>query len=114
MKTSMVLTSAGTELLSTADAPKTPRGELENDVLYREAGGVMDVGSDRDASNLSNAVRMVAKLCEQPGVPHRKAALKILQYVRSAARAGIVYGGRGSGTQRPTLIRRPMRIRSLR
>ena len=49
--------------------------------------------------DLANAVSTVSKVCEHPGVTQKKAVVKILQYVRRTADAGITYGSQGRGME---------------
>ena len=43
------------------------------------------------------AVRAVARFCENPGPAHKKAVIKILQYVLHTKEWGITYGGQDCG-----------------
>ena len=65
--------------------------------LYREAVRVLMWTSVMTRPDISNAVCIVAKLCENPGMAHWKAVVKILQYVRRTPERGITYRGDGNG-----------------
>ena len=41
--------------------------------------------------------RTVARFCENPGPAHKKAAMKILQYLLHTKKVGITYGGQSCG-----------------
>ena len=43
------------------------------------------------------AVRAVARFCENPGLAHKKAVMKILQYLLHTKEWGITYGGQRCG-----------------
>ena len=45
--------------------------------------------------DIACAVRAVARFCENPGPAHKKAVMKILQYLLHTKEWGITYGGQG-------------------
>lgn len=47
--------------------------------------------------DISSAVRTMGNFCENPGMMHWKAVVKILQYVRGTQVIGITYGEDGNG-----------------
>ena len=47
--------------------------------------------------DIACAVRAVVRFCENPGPAHRKAVMKILQYLLNTKDWGITYGGQGCG-----------------
>ena len=96
-KTAMVLATAGVKPLSKEHSPKTSEEEEEmTKITYREAVGALMWTLTMTRPDISSAVRAVAKLCENPGMAHWKAVVKILQYVRRAPERGTTYGGDGN------------------
>lgn len=49
--------------------------------------------------NIANAVHSTAQVCVIPGVAHKKALEKIVQYVLRTAILGITYGGNDRGIE---------------
>ena len=97
VKTAIVPATAGVKPLSTENGPKTPEEkEKMAKIPYREAVGALMWASTMTRPDISNAVRTVAKFCEDPGVAHWKAVVKILQYVRRMPEKGITYSGDGN------------------
>ena len=47
--------------------------------------------------NIMYTVRAVARFCENPGLAHKKAVLKVMQYVLYMKKWGVPYGGQGYG-----------------
>ena len=47
--------------------------------------------------DIACAVRTVARFCENPGPAHKKAVIKILQYLLHTKKWGITYGGQSCG-----------------
>ena len=48
-------------------------------------------------SDIACAVRPVARFCENPGPAHKKAVMKIMQYLLHTIEWGITYGEQGCG-----------------
>ena len=49
--------------------------------------------------DIANAVRATAKFCENPGVAHKQAVVKILRYLLRTADLGITYGRQNGGIE---------------
>ena len=64
---------------------------------YREAVGALMWTATMTRPDIACAVRAVARFCENPGPAHRKAVMKILQYLLHTKEWGITYGGQGCG-----------------
>ena len=47
--------------------------------------------------HIASAVRAVAKFCENPGLAHKKAVLKVIQYLLHTKEGRIMYDGQGCG-----------------
>ena len=84
--------------LSKADEPRNPEEEEEiKKFPYREAVGALMWTATMTRPDIACAVRAVARFCENPGPAHKKAVMKILQYLLHTKEWGITYGGQGCG-----------------
>ena len=63
----------------------------------REAGGVLMWTVTMTQPDIACAVHAVARFCENPGPAHKKAVMKILQYLLHTNEGGITYDGQGCG-----------------
>ena len=64
---------------------------------YREAVGALMWTTTMTRSDSACAVRAVARFCENSGPAHKKAVMKILQYLLHTKEWGIMYGGHECG-----------------
>ncbi|CAN0403971.1 unnamed protein product, partial [Ascophyllum nodosum] len=64
---------------------------------YREAAGALMGTATMTRPDVACAVRAVARFCENPGPAHKKAGMKILQYLLHTKEWGITYGEQGCG-----------------
>ncbi|CAN0007191.1 unnamed protein product, partial [Ascophyllum nodosum] len=64
---------------------------------YREAVGALMWTATMTRPDIACAVRAVARFCENPGPTHKKAVMKIFQYLLHTKEWGIRYGGQGCG-----------------
>ena len=64
---------------------------------YREAVGALMRTATMTRPDIACAVRAVARFCENPGPAHKKAVMKILQYLLHTKEWEITYGGQGCG-----------------
>ena len=46
---------------------------------------------------ISCAVRAMIRFCEKPGLVHKKAVFRLMQYLLNTKKWGISYGGQGCG-----------------
>ena len=82
--------------LSKADEPRNPEEKEEmRKFPYREAVGALMWTATMKQPDIACAVRAVARFCENPGPAHKKAVMKILQYLLHMKEWGITYGGQG-------------------
>ena len=95
-KTTNIPAASGVPTLSKADKPRNPdeNGEMRK-FPYREAVGALMWTATMIWHNIACAVRAVATFCENPGPAHKKAVMKILQYLLHTKEWGITYGGQG-------------------
>ena len=63
----------------------------------REAAGALMWVTTMIRPGIASAVCAVARFCENPGLAHKKAVLKVMQYVLYTKERGITYGGQGCG-----------------
>ncbi|CAN0440751.1 unnamed protein product, partial [Ascophyllum nodosum] len=85
-------------MLSKADEPRNPEGKEEmRKFPYREAVGALMWTATMTRPDIACTVRAVARFCEHPGPAHKKAVMKILQYLFHTKEWGITYGGQGCG-----------------
>ena len=97
-KTTKIPTASGVPTLSEADEPRNPEEKEEmRKFPYREAVGALMWTATMTRPDIACAVRAVARFCENPGPAHKKAVMKILQYLLHTKEWGITYGGQGCG-----------------
>ena len=95
-KATKIPAASGVPTRSKIDEPRNPEEKEEmRKFPYREAVRVLMWTATRP--DIACAVRAVARFCENPGPPHRKAVMKILQYLLHTKEWGITYGGQGCG-----------------
>ncbi|CAN0478467.1 unnamed protein product [Ascophyllum nodosum] len=91
-KATKIPAASGMPTLSKADEPYNPEEKEEmRKFPYREAVGRL-CGRRR-----WHGRKLSAPFCENPGPAHKKAVMKILQYLLHTERMGITYGGQGCG-----------------
>ena len=97
-KKSMILAASGVPTLSKADQPRNPEEKEEmRKFPNREAMGALMWTATMTRPDIACAVRAVARFCENPGPAHKKAVMKIFQYLLHTKKWGITYGGQGCG-----------------
>ena len=64
---------------------------------YREAVGALMRTATMTRPDIACAVHAVARFCENPGPAHKKAVMKILQYLLHTKEWEITYGEQGCG-----------------
>ena len=75
----MTPASLGVSTLSKADEPQTPEDKEEMlKFPYREAGGAFMWKATMTQPYIACAVRAVARFCQNPGLAHTNAVLKIM------------------------------------
>ena len=90
--------ASGVPTLSKADEPRNPEEKEEmRKFPYREAAGALMWTATMTRPDIACAVRAVARFCENSGPAHKKAVMKILQYLLHTKEWGIAYGGQGYG-----------------
>ena len=90
--------ASGVPTLSKADEPRNPEEKEEMKKFpYREAVGALKSTATMIRPDIACTVRAVARICENPGPAHKKAVMKILQYLLQTKEWGITYGGQGCG-----------------
>ena len=78
-KTNTIPASLEVPTLSKADEPQTPEEKEEMlNLPYREAVGALVWTATTTRSDMACVVRAVARSCEDPGLAHKKAVLKVL------------------------------------
>ena len=89
---------SGVPTLSKADEPQNPEEKEDTRKLpYREAAGALMWTATMTRPDITCAVRAVARFCENPRPAHKKAVMKILQYLFHTKEWGITYSGQGCG-----------------
>ena len=89
-----ILAASGVPTLSKVDEPRNPEEkEKIRKLPYREALGALMWTTTMTRPDIACAVRAVARFCENPGPAHKKAVMKILQYLLHTKEWGITYGG---------------------
>ena len=74
--------ASGVPTLSKADEPRNPEEKKEiRKFPYRETAGALMWTATMTRADIACAVRAVARFCENPGPAHKKAVMKILQYL---------------------------------
>ena len=98
-KVTKILAASGVPTPSMADEPRNPEEKEEmRKFPYREAVGALMWTATMTRPDIACAVvRAVARFCENPGPAHKKAVMKILQYLFHTKVWGITYGGQGCG-----------------
>ena len=97
-KTTKIPAASGVPTLSKADEPRNPEEKEEmRKFPYREAVGALMWTATMTRPDIACAVRAVARFCENPGPTHKKAVMKIFQYLLHTKEWGITYGGQGCG-----------------
>ena len=75
---------ASSEMVTLLNAYESQTPKEKKDMLkfpHREAVGVLMWMPTMTRPNIVSAVRAVASFCEYPGLAHKKAALKVTQYL---------------------------------
>ena len=76
--------------------PQTPEEEVGMlKFPYWEAMGALMWTATMTRPDIACAVRAVARFCKNPGPAHKKAVMKIFQYLLHTKEWGITYGGQG-------------------
>ena len=97
-KATKIPAASGVPPLSKADEPRNPEEKQEmRKFPYREAVGALMWTATMTRPDIACDIRAVARFCEKPGPVHKKAVMKILQYLRHTKERGITYGGQGCG-----------------
>ena len=97
-KATKIPAASGVPTLSKADEPRNPEEkEGMRKFPYREAVGALMWTAMVTRPDIACAVRAVARFWEDPGPAHKKAVMKILQYLLHTKEWGITYGGQGCG-----------------
>ena len=97
-KTTKIPAASGVPTLSKAVEPRNPEESEEmRKFPYREAVGALMWTVTMTRPDIACAVRAVARFCENPGPAHKKAVMKIFQYLLRTKEWGITYGGQGCG-----------------
>ena len=95
---SRIPASSGVPTLSKADEPQT--SVEKEDMLkfpYREGVEALMWMATMTLPDIAFAVRAVARFCENPGMAHTNAVLKVIQYLLHTKEWVITYGGQGYG-----------------
>ena len=86
--------ASGVPTLSKADESRNLEEKEEmRKFSYQEAVGALMWTATRTRPDIACAVRAVARFCENPWPAHKKAVMKILQYLLHTKEWGISYGG---------------------
>ena len=97
-KATKIPTASRVPTLSKAGEPRNPEEKEEiRKFPYREAVGALMWTATMTRSDIACAVRAVARFCENPGPAHKKAVMKILQYLLHTKEWGITDGGQCCG-----------------
>ena len=97
-KATNIPAASGVSTLSKADEPRNPEEKEEmRKFSYGEVVGALMWMATMTRPDIACAVRAVARFCENPRPAHKKAVMKILQYLLHTKEWGITYGGQGSG-----------------
>ena len=95
-KATTIPAASGVPTLSKADEPRNPEEKEEmRKFPYREAVGALMWTATMTPPDIACAVRAVARFCENPGPAHKKAVMKILQYLLHTKEWEITYDGQG-------------------
>ena len=97
-KTTKIQAASGVPTLSKADEPRNPMEKEEmRKFPYREAVRALMWTATMTRPDIACAVRAVVRFCENPEPAHKKAVMKIFQYLIHTKEWGIKYGGQGYG-----------------
>ena len=100
-KATKIPAASGVPTLLKADEPRNPEEkEIMRKFPHREAVGALMWTATMTRPDIECAVRAVARFCENPGPAHKKAAMKILQYLLHTKEWAITHGGQGCGLYR--------------
>ena len=95
-KASRVPASSGGPTISKVDEAQTPEEKKEMSKFpYREAVGARMWMASMTRPDIASAVRAVARFCENAGLAHKKAVLKVVQYLLHTKEWGITYSEQG-------------------
>ena len=90
--------ASGVPTLSKADEPRNPEEKEEmRKFPYRETVGALMWTATMTRPDIACAVRAVARFCENLGPAHKKAVMKIFQYLIHTKEWETTYGGQGCG-----------------
>ena len=92
-KATKIPAASGVPTLSKADEPRKPEEEEMRKFPYREAVRALMWTATMTRPDIACAVRAVARFCQNPGPAHKKAVMKILQYLLHTKERGITHGG---------------------
>ena len=97
-KATKIPAASGLPTLSKADEPRNPVEKEEmRKFPYREVVGALMWTATMTRPDIACAVRAMARFCENPGPAHKKAVMKISQYLLHTKEWGITYGGHNCG-----------------
>ena len=97
-KATKIPATSGVPTLSKGDEPRNPEENEEMTKFpYREAVRALMWTATMTRPDIACAVRAVARFCKNSGRAHKKAVMKILQYLLHTKKWGIRYGGQGCG-----------------
>ena len=81
-KATKIPAASGVPTPSKADKPRNPKEKEEmRKFSYRDAVGALMWMATMTRPDIACVVRAVARFCENPGPAHKKAVMKILQYL---------------------------------
>ena len=81
-KSTKIPAASGVPTLAKVDGPRNPEEkEGMRKLPYREAVGALIWTATMMRPDIACAVRAVARFCENPGPAHKKAVMKIFQYL---------------------------------
>ena len=94
-KATKIPAASGVSTLSKADESRNPEEkEKMGKFPYREAVGALMWTATMTRPDIACTVRAVARFCENPGPAHKKAVMKILQYLFTRKNGGLRTVGR--------------------
>ena len=97
-KATKIPAASGVPTLSKADEPRNPEEKEEmRKFPYRDVVGALMWTATMTRPDIACAIRAVVRFCENSGPAHKKAVMKILQYLFDTNEWGITYGGQGCG-----------------
>ena len=97
-KATKIPAASGVPTLSKADEPRNPEKKEEmRKFPYREAMGALMWTATMTRPDIACTVRAVARFCENLGPAHKKAVMKVLQYLLHTKEWGITYSGQSCG-----------------